>query len=299
MVGSIERRLTLELNSTGVQARLPSRQGEALVYRIVISFSWNGHQYFPKDAVWAEVRATLPDGRVISSDCIIEDGRRCVFIPGAEFFECGGAVLCRAILRGEDGGELCAPVFAIDAEPSNALSDGVTDAERYSRLGELISEVMAEKHSLGTRVDEKLAELTKAVEDELAGLGNIEKTKQSVDLRDFFPLYSTADGEFVRISWSALRQLVVSASDGNVTAKALVDNDTGCVAELPELEEDSVVALRSDIPTVPVQSVNGKTGAVSLGASDVGAAPASQTITITGVDEDGTTHTWTVYGVSV
>lgn len=30
--------------------------------------------------------------------------------------------------------------------------------------------------------------------------------------------------------------------------------------------------LKSEIPTVPVQSVNGQTGAVSLSASDVGAA---------------------------
>lgn len=32
-------------------------------------------------------------------------------------------------------------------------------------------------------------------------------------------------------------------------------------------------ALKTDIPTVPVQSVNGKTGAVQLGAADVGALP--------------------------
>lgn len=34
-------------------------------------------------------------------------------------------------------------------------------------------------------------------------------------------------------------------------------------------------ALKSDIPSVPVQSVNGKTGAVSLSASDVGARPST------------------------
>ena len=37
-------------------------------------------------------------------------------------------------------------------------------------------------------------------------------------------------------------------------------------------------ALRSEIPSVPVQSVNGKTGAVSLSASDVGALPSSTVI---------------------
>jgi hypothetical protein len=37
-------------------------------------------------------------------------------------------------------------------------------------------------------------------------------------------------------------------------------------------------ALKSELPTVPVQSVNGKTGAVQLGASDVGALPADTPI---------------------
>lgn len=36
-------------------------------------------------------------------------------------------------------------------------------------------------------------------------------------------------------------------------------------------------ALRSEIPAVPVQSVNGKTGAVQLAASDVGASPTGHT----------------------
>ena len=89
-------------------------------------------------------------------------------------------------------------------------------------------------------------------------------------------------------------------------------------------------------PPYPVTSVNGKTGAVSLSASDVGARPSdwtptaanvgavptsrkingkalsaditlsasdvgavptSNVITVTGVDGDGVTHTWTMYGV--
>jgi hypothetical protein len=37
-------------------------------------------------------------------------------------------------------------------------------------------------------------------------------------------------------------------------------------------------ALKSEIPSVPVQSVNGKTGVVKLSASDVGALPASTSI---------------------
>ena len=53
----------------------------------------------------------------------------------------------------------------------------------------------------------------------------------------------------------------------------------------------------SNPPPYPVTSVNGQTGAVSLDASAVGAVPNTQTITVTGVDANGTTYTWTMYGV--
>lgn len=48
-------------------------------------------------------------------------------------------------------------------------------------------------------------------------------------------------------------------------------------------------ALKTDIPSVPVQSVNGKTGAVKLSASDVGARPDSwmPTYTDVGADKSG------------
>jgi hypothetical protein len=42
---------------------------------------------------------------------------------------------------------------------------------------------------------------------------------------------------------------------------------------LPTLSADSTLALTSDIPTAAVTSVNNKTGAVTLAASDVGALP--------------------------
>ena len=85
-------------------------------------------------------------------------------------------------------------------------------------------------------------------------------------------------------------------------------NDAGYLTEHQDL---SGYALKTEIPSVPVKSVNGKTGAVNLtasdvdarpstwmpSASDVGAVPTTQTITVTGVDADGTTHTWTMYGV--
>ena len=82
-----------------------------------------------------------------------------------------------------------------------------------------------------------------------------------------------------------------------------VNGNTGAVT----LDAESVGARPStwtptaaDVGAVPTsRTVNGKNlGAnITLGASDVGAVPTSAAITVTGVDADGNTHTWTMYGV--
>ena len=58
----------------------------------------------------------------------------------------------------------------------------------------------------------------------------------------------------------------------------------------------------SDVGAVPTsRKVNGKalSANITLTASDVGAVPNTQTITVTGIDADGNSHSWTMYGVSV
>jgi hypothetical protein len=84
----------------------------------------------------------------------------------------------------------------------------------------------------------------------------------------------------------------LSAAQG-VALKALIDSIT-VPTRTSQLTNDS-----GYLTSVPVSSVNGKTGAVSLSASEVGAAPASQTLTLTGIDADGVSHSWTVYGVAI
>jgi lysophospholipase L1-like esterase len=70
-----------------------------------------------------------------------------------------------------------------------------------------------------------------------------------------------------------------------------LENDSGYLTEVPEgyaktadipkvpadigAQPAGNYALKTEIPSVPVQSVNGKTGAVTLGAADVGARPSS------------------------
>lgn len=61
----------------------------------------------------------------------------------------------------------------------------------------------------------------------------------------------------------------LSAAQG-VVLKGLID---ALATSLSGYQPKGDYALRSEIPNVPVKSVNGKTGAVSLSASDVGALP--------------------------
>ena len=128
------------------------------------------------------------------------------------------------------------------------------------------------------------------------------------------------------------RELIEQITTGKVSVSDIVDNLTTNATGKP-LSAAQGVVLKSLIDGVtaslanyqpkgnylteaPVQSVNGKTGAVKLSATDVGARPntwtptaadiqsalgykpASQsaTITITGKDADGNTHTFTVVG---
>lgn len=67
------------------------------------------------------------------------------------------------------------------------------------------------------------------------------------------------------------------------TKVSAFDNDKGYLTSYTE--SDPTVPAWAKSPTKP-----------SYTASEVGAAPSDKTITITGVDEDGVTHTWTVYG---
>lgn len=282
MKESITKTVTLELNDSGIQARIPARQGDSLVYRVNVKLTLGGKRFSPEGVALAQVYAMLPDGSVVSSDCKGHRDGGYTFIPGTGFFRLGGPVLCRLVLRGDDGGEMYSSAFAFDTEICFGSDMEPIPAEEYSRIEELLLRVLDVKRECETIAAE---------------LGNITAVSTTISGRDSFIVYNAKDKNYVKVDWFSAGIAIQNFLDGKITAKALKDiEDTGYVATIPELEEDSVIALRSDIPSVPVQSVNGKVGAVSLGAADVGAAPAGKTITITGVDEDGVTHTWTVYG---
>ena len=62
----------------------------------------------------------------------------------------------------------------------------------------------------------------------------------------------------------------------------------------------NITLSASDVSAVPTsRTVNGKalSSNITLSASDVSAVSTSSSLTVTGIDADGTTHTWTMYGV--
>ena len=142
MIGEFDRKITLELNRSGIQARIPVRQGDSLVYRVAVNLTSGGKSVFPKGVAWAQVCALLPDGERVSADCDIEPGGIFTFIPGAGFFKNGGPVLCRLVLRGDDGGELYSPMFAFDAENCFDASGATVPADEYSRMEAMLLQML-------------------------------------------------------------------------------------------------------------------------------------------------------------
>lgn len=142
------------------------------------------------------------------------------------------------------------------------------------------------------------------------GAGNATIALQNLG-NGLYNLTATLDPAVYGTGFNAIR---ISSGGFNedtiITVNEEIDDTFDIVKSINGMTGDVQIA----IPDVPVKSVNGQTGDVQIDvptvaewaqasskptytASEVGAAPASQTLTLTGVDADGVTHTWTVYGV--
>ena len=91
------------------------------------------------------------------------------------------------------------------------------------------------------------------------------------------------------------------ASEISVNARDFTEpiNDTNVGAVLAQLFNDYVVTA-ADVVNLKNRKINGKalSADITLSASDVGAVPTTQSITVTGIDADGVSHSWTMYGVA-
>ncbi len=135
------------------------------------------------------------------------------------------------------------------------------------------------------------------------GLGNVDNVKQySASNPPPYPVTSVI-GTTGDVTLEDLRVVSYFVSqDLDFTSKEMAASNIGVVSyiapqRLSETEKDIAT---TNIGAVPLtRTINGKALSIniSLSASDVGAVPTSSALTVTGIDANGTTHTWTMYGV--
>ena len=168
-----------------------------------------------------------------------------------------------------------------------------SDSHNDIRL--LISGLTTRLNALANSTDEDL--------DQMAEI--VEYIKSNKDLIDGITTSKVSVTDIIDNLTTNVSNKPLSAKMG-VELKALIDditvpvkmselqNDVGYITAIPseyitetelnnkgyltQHQDLSSYAKKSDIPTVPVQSVNGKTGAVQLSASDVNALPSSTKI---------------------
>lgn len=136
----VEREVMLDVGRSGVQKRICARQGDSLVHRFNISLYHMGRRLSLENVVQARVIGERSDGSVVYGECA-RDGAKFVFTPGSGFFELGGAVVCRLVVRGGDGAELYSPIFVIEAESVAGFSG--TEALERSEISKILSDAIA------------------------------------------------------------------------------------------------------------------------------------------------------------
>lgn len=120
---------------------------------------------------------------------------------------------------------------------------------------------MANEYKLsytGTEINEKLSRIPNKT---IATAEQVDKFGGTVEI--------TADAP---VKENTVLILNPNSNEANIYEAREIDEMIGRVSEeIADKQPKGNYALKSEIPTVPVQSVNGKTGAVELNASDVGA----------------------------
>ena len=95
-----------------------------------------------------------------------------------------------------------------------------------------------------------------------------------------------------------LGNIVISSTVATLNAMTACVQIAGSTDTDQWLTGVTSLATKNDLPPYYVQKINGQNGVVTLKADDVGAVPNTEYLTVTGVDENGTTHTWKMYGVA-
>lgn len=143
------------------------------------------------------------------------------------------------------------------------LEESVADGVPDDKIAEVVESYMRENEINGTddnavhyTPEEKTDEEKQIARDNI-GAASIEHTMENakdmgitsvLDSTDFFVIYDLPGGRHAKISWQSLRGIIQTRLEGRLTALAVGDEaETGYKATIPELEDDAVLALLSDI----------------------------------------------------
>lgn len=165
------------------------------------------------------------------------------------------------------------PLSAAQGVALKALIDAITIPTKLSQLTNDKGYITGYTETDPTVPAWAKAETKPSYTKSEVGLGNVDNAKQ----------YSASNPP----------PYPVTSVNGNTGAVTLDAADVGA-------RPSTWTPTAANVGAVPTsRKVNGKalSSDITLAASDVGAVPTSSTITVTGVDADGATHTWTMYGV--
>lgn len=296
--------LSIDLRNQGFPQRIRATQADANTRVVEVSLYDGGVAWPVPDGVDAAVGYRKPDGTAGLYDKL-PDGSEALTISentvtailAPQVLTAPGIVSAVIILTDDSMRQLSTFPFQIYVEKNPAA--GLVVSDNYinvvDAIGDLNTLVTDDKSSLvaaineiarnngGTISDEQIAQAVADYLEENPIDGGYSTTTEITD--------ESTDEEVPTAA--AVREYVEQNSGGNVDLTGYateqwvkdqnflteVPDGYAKSSEIPKKPEDigaqpsGNYALKSEIPSVPVQSVNGKTGAVQLSAADVGARP--------------------------
>ena len=273
-------RITLDVHKAVSQVSLVWKRGDTA--RTIEAILYDNGKPFQLDGCTVSF-TTVGDDTMLHI-CKVEDDR-IIYDAAPIVTETPRTFLCEFRVVGGDGEVLTAPRFTIEVRDTVIDPDEVAETEKgaIGTLDALISEatgVINGANDLINEVETKLengefngksayeyaveAGYTDSEEqfaDDLANVGNTSgggggsdidfsdmENISKLDDRDAFVIYDIPAGEANKITWEYLILLIREKLNKRLVATSLIDEaGTGYIASIPELEDDSVIALVGDI----------------------------------------------------
>ena len=278
---NVTSKISVDLTRQNVGQRVNAVQGDGNTRYVEITLLAGGVPWTPPDGMEAAIAYMQPSGTKGMYN-LLADGTAAISISGnvvtvilaPQMLTVSGTVQASLVFNDAQLNRLTTFPFSVQVVSNPAY--GAQKTEDYIRLQWLedkLDEYLRKAADSGEFDGEPGAPgqdyvLTEADKIEIAemasGMVEVPDSGGNVDLTGY------ATEQFVRNGYQPKGDYLTEVPDGYAKT-----------SEIPKKPEDigaqpaGNYALKTEIPSVPVQSVNGKTGAVNLTASDVKARPDS------------------------